>query len=154
MNDQQTPPKETTPDKSESEHGSGASPCYANIPVSVARGIGEKYRKDCVVVLAYDHASQKTHATTWGREATDKAGAVTVRDKCLEAIGVETSGGTTFQDYRFVSEGERAKIVDDLVRACRAADHAIASVMAVRDGITDDALQNVRDAIKAATKAA
>ena len=104
--------------KSPGDSGSVASHCYAAIPVDVARGIGEEYRKDCVVILAYDHESNKTHATTWGREPADKEGAVNVRDKCLAAIGV-TGEGTTYQDYRFVSEGERAKIVDALVKSCR-----------------------------------
>ncbi|WP_149496221.1 hypothetical protein [Roseiconus lacunae] len=133
---------------------SRSSAGYAAIPVSVARAIGEDYRKDWVVILAYDHESQRTHATTWGRDPADKEGAVRVRDKCLETIGADMSDATTHQDYRFASEGERAKIVDDLVRACRAADHAIASVMAVRDGIPNEELQGVRDAIKAATDAA
>lgn len=90
---------------------------YAAIPVSVARSIGQDYRKDCVVILAYDHATSRTHATTWGREPSDKAGAVHVRDKCLEAIGGVMTPGTVYQDYR--REGERAKVVDALARSCR-----------------------------------
>ena len=118
MSDEQSKPPEPT-SAHEGVSGSGSSAGYAAIPVSVARVIGEDYRKDCVVILAYDHESQKTHATTWGREPADKAGAVAVRDKCLEAICVDMTGGTTYQDYRFLPEGERAKIVDGLIKSCR-----------------------------------
>jgi len=126
-------------------------PGYAAIPVSVARGIGEDYRKDCVVILAYDHASQKTHATTWGREPSDKEGAVRVRDKCVAAIGAGMSDGTVYQDYR--REGEAAQTVDRLSAACRAVvdtwdanewqEHA-------GDGELSESIAALRDAIQAA----
>lgn len=127
---------------------------YAAISVHEARQIGEGYQKDMVLILAYDHKSGRTHATTWGRGAADKAGAVNVRNLCLEAIGVCMAKGNTYQDFRYITEAERAKVVDALVRACRAADHAIASVMAQRDGITDQLLGDVRENLKAAIEAA
>lgn len=92
---------------------------YQPVPVSAARAIGEDFAKDCVVILTFDHASNKTHATTWGRSASDKEGAVQVRDKCLVSIGVDMSDGITHQDYRFTEQGKRAQIVDALVASCR-----------------------------------
>jgi hypothetical protein len=118
------------------------------IPVCLARKIGDEYFKDCVVILAYDHRSKKTHATTWGRKALDKESAVHVRDACLEAIGADMNNPTIHEDYRFLEQGEWQACIDKLISACKAADYAIASVIATREGITDTALNNVRDAIK------
>ena len=123
---------------------------YTPIPVAVARDIGLNHRKDMVVILAYDHDSERTNTVTWGHSPEDKAAAATVADVCAKAAGADISTRESHQDYRYISEGERAQLVDELVKACRAADHAIASVMAVRDGASDELLQSVRDAIQTA----
>ena len=91
---------------------------YKPIPVDTARQIAADCNKDIIVILAYDHETETTHSTTWGRDPKDKEAAVDVRDICLESIGV-TKDKTTYQDYRFIKEGERAQIVDELVAACR-----------------------------------
>ena len=94
---------------------------------------------------------------TWGRDADDKEAVVKARDVCLERLGPMADLGAirqNHQDYRTIEAGERAKVVDELVRCCRAADCAIASVMAHREGITDLALQHVREAIAKAVEKA
>jgi hypothetical protein len=46
------------------------------------------------------------------------------------------------------------KVFDDLIRACKAADHTIASIIAVREGIPDDQLQDIRSFIQKAIESA
>lgn len=124
------------------------------IPVHVARMIGLDYSRDMVVILAYHRNSEVTTTVTWGRESADKEGAANVAQRCAELIGCDASTYKPHQDYRFISEGERAAIIDGLVKACQAADHAIASVITFRGGITDECLEDVRCALKAACEKA
>lgn len=56
--------------------------------------------------------------------------------------------------WKVAAETVAAVRVDRLVRACMAADHAIGSVMACREGITDTLLQDVRDALRSAIETA
>lgn len=120
------------------------------IPVEVARKIGQDLGLAWVLVLAYRTDAQTTETATWGGSPTDKEWCCAIRDRCLAAIGIDPDGGVTHQDYRFIEAGERAMIVDELASACRAAEHAIGSVLAVRDGISTELLQDVRDALRTA----
>ena len=123
------------------------------IPVDVARTIADQYEKDMVVLLAYDHATETTDSVTWGRSISDKENVVCVGEKCLQAIGVDLNTGTTHQDYRFISEGERAQLVDELVAACRRADEVIANLITDPCNVSDQHLQEVRDKIECAIAA-
>ena len=125
-----------------------------NIPVAAARMIGHDYNKSLVVILAYDPHENRLHTVTWGREAQEKSLAAEAGDKCTAVLGADLSKRETFQDYRFADQAKVAMLIDDLLISCQAADHAIASVMAQRNGITDLALMNVRDAIAKSVQAA
>lgn len=126
----------------------------APIPVHAARMIGLDCSRDIVIVLAWHEASNVVTTVTWGRQPEHKEAAARTARACVELIGCDPASEKSHQDYRYIKEGERAEIVDNLVAACRAADHAIASVLAVRDGITDELLQDVRATLKAAMAAA
>lgn len=124
---------------------------YVPIPVAVAREIAARYQKSQVVILAWDPVHELTHTTTYGVEPDEKERAAEVGDACAKAIcGDGFERRRSFEDYRHIDAGERAKKIDQLYWACKSADHAIASVMAERYGITDLALQAVRDALSEA----
>lgn len=127
---------------------------YKGVPVEAARSVGQLFDKNMVVILAYDRVHEKTHTTTWGRTPEDKLGVARLGDICAEACGADMSKTEVYQDFRAISAGEQAQKIDKLVRACRAAKHAISSIMVVRDGMTDEELGDVRAAIiKAVEKA-
>lgn len=121
-----------------------------HLPVDVARNIGETHDKDIVLIVGWDMKSGVTNIVTWGREPVQKEAAARAGDRIQELLGLAESVGTMHQDFR--REGEAARAVDTLVLACRAADYAIGSVMAMRDGITDELLQHVRDSLQAAMR--
>lgn len=118
------------------------------IPVSVARDVGDDHAKDLVVIVAWDRASGRTNVVTWGREPLDKAAAATAGERVAEVLGLVAGEAT--EDYR--REGEAAQRVDRLARACRAADHVLGSLLAVRTGASDELLQQVRADLQAAMK--
>lgn len=118
---------------------------YQSVPVDQARQIGESFNKDCVVILTYDADHERTHVTTWGRSPEDKAAAARVGELCAQQIGCEMETQTVHQDYR--REGEAAQAVDRLVQAGRSAVHLIDSLLAVRNGPTDDLLIEIRRAL-------
>lgn len=116
---------------------------YQPIAVDVAREIAERHGKDMLLILAYDHATRTTNSVTWGRSPQDKEIAVDAANRCVKTLGGDLETERTHEDYRFLDEGRRAQIIDDLVRSARSAHHAIQSVLAVRNGISDGLLQDV-----------
>ena len=57
---------------------------YMPIPVAEARRIATEFRKSMVVILAYDPVSNRTHTTTFGRDAEQKEIAADVYE-CWQA---------------------------------------------------------------------
>lgn len=127
---------------------------FPPITTEHARIIGDMHGKNEVIILCIGEDPLNLQVVTWGKEPEHKLSAANRAMYCVMALGGTVTDKTEIDDYRFVDEGKRAQIVDQLVRCCRAADHAIASVMACREGITDEALQNVRDALQKAIEAA
>jgi hypothetical protein len=124
---------------------------YLAIPVEEARAIGQHFEKDRVVILAYDAESQRTAIVTWGRQPSDKEAAAHVGDRCAELLGCRRDTVEVHQDFR--REGEAAAAVDAMVMACRAADHALGSLLACRNGISDDLIRGIRGALQRAIAA-
>jgi len=124
---------------------------YRPVPVNVAREISERFEKSMVVIGTYDSKHDMLHTTTYGVEPKDKENAADWGELFAGLVcGEGFERRQVFEDYRFLDQGARAQKIEHLVRACRAADHAIGSVMAMRNGITDEALQDVRNALQAA----
>lgn len=121
------------------------------IGVDVARQIAERFRKSAVVILAYDPESGMLHTTTFGAHAAAKLVAAKWGDRCNQLIaGAGFELRTSYEDFRDADPARQAERIDTLLRACRAAEHAIGSLLAVRDGISDELLANVRDELAAA----
>src|SRR5690348_10243029 len=128
-----------------------AKKTHTPIPVETAREIATKFRKSMVVILAYDPASMMTHTTTYGVEPADKERAADVGERCAKLIcGDGFERRTRYEDYRFTDQGKRAAQVEKLSTACKAAGHALRSILAVRDGMTEDAIVDVLFAIDSA----
>jgi hypothetical protein len=117
-------------------------PAHVQIPVEIARQIAIRYAKSMVVILAYDPESQLTHTTTYGVEPIDKERAADVGERCAQLIcGDGFERRTSYEDYRFTDQGKRAQQIERLIAAAKAAKHAFASVVAYREGITDEMLE-------------
>lgn len=133
------------------QKGMPRSASHTPIPVETAREIATKFHKSMVVVLAYDPASMLTHTTTYGVEPADKERAADVGERCAKLIcGDGFEQRTRYEDYRFVDQGKRAQKIEKLSTACKAAGHALRSILALRDGMTDDAIIDVIWAIDSA----
>jgi hypothetical protein len=123
-------------------------PEYKPVPVDVARQIAEQCGKSMVVILSYDPAHQLTHTTTYGVEPSEKEMAADVGDRCAKLIcGDGFDKSRRYEDFRFADQAARTKAIEQLIKAATAADHALGSILAVRDGITDEVLQTVRSAL-------
>ena len=121
---------------------------HAPIPVAVAHHIATKFRKSMVVILAYDPASQRTHTTTYGVEALEKERAAEVGERCAKMIcGDGFDARTSYEDYRFTDQGKRAQQIEMLSEACRRSRLALRSIRSVRDGLTDEGIDDVLAAI-------
>lgn len=117
---------------------------HTPIPVAVAHHIATKFRKSMVVILAYDPASQLTHTTTYGVEPSEKERAAEVGERCAKMIcGDGFDARTSYKDYRFTDQGKRARQIEMLSEACRRARLALRSIRSVRDGLTDEGIDDV-----------
>lgn len=85
---------------------------YIPITVEQARALAEAAGKDAIIIVALDRAHNRTHATTWGKTAPDKAGAAEVADKVTaELFGLPLR---VFEDYRL--DAARLKEENELLR--------------------------------------
>lgn len=124
---------------------------YRDIPVSVAREIAAAYKKTMVVILAYDPEHELTHATTYGVSPEEKARAAEVGDQCAKAIcGEGFNQRRNFEDFRCLDAANAALLIDRMMDALRAANHALRSLRAIRVGLTDAAIDDVLSAIREA----
>jgi hypothetical protein len=125
---------------------------YQQVPVAVAREIAEKCRKDVVVIMSIDRAFDKTHFTTYGRSASDKIEAAQFGE--IISAGLQCGGPLQhFEDFRTVDAAKRAEQIDGLAAVARATDHAIASLLACRSGLTDEFLTVLQAEVRAALAA-
>lgn len=123
-------------------------PNYKPVPVDVARQIAEQCSKSMVVILSYDPAHELTHTTTYGVEPAEKEMAADVGDRCSKLIcGDGFDKKRRYDDFRFADQAVRTKAIEQLIKAATAADHALGSILAVREGMTDEALESVRNAL-------
>lgn len=117
------------------------------IPVEEARRIAGEFRKSLVIIFACDPVSELAHMTTYGTTVPEKELAADLGIKFMAAAGSELIEKRTYEDYRHVDAGKRALKIEKLNTACTAAAHALRSLMAVREGMTDDAINDVLTAI-------
>jgi hypothetical protein len=125
------------------------------LPVDVARQIGESHAKDIVLVVTWDAATEKTSIVTWGREPGHKAAAAQGGDAIAQHLGLDLAQAEVHQDYR--REGEAAREVDRLLRACRTIrqlHEQMLQMLAIRGCVSDVLLRNIRvelhDALRSA----
>jgi hypothetical protein len=125
---------------------------HTPIPVEEARRIAAKFHKSLVIIFACDPVSDLAHVTTYGTTVPEKELAAHLGNTFMAAAGGDLSQSRTYEDYRFADAGQRALKIEKLNTACTAAAHTLRSLLAVRDGMTDDAINNVLAAIDEAQK--
>lgn len=67
---------------------------YVNVPISAAREIAKKYKKNQVIVVCWDQEHGKTHVTTYGTSSLECEQAAKGGDFVKRALGwkdVETA---------------------------------------------------------------
>lgn len=87
---------------------------YIPIPVAVAQQIGDGHKKDIVLIVGWDDASNKTAIVTWGREPSQKEAAAKAGETIAKQLGLLDELADVHEDFR--REGEAAKEVDRLRR--------------------------------------
>ena len=103
--------------------------------------MAERYSKSMVVVLAYDPEQQLMHTTTYGVDPADKEQAADVGEMCTRLVcGDGFEQRRMYEDFRHVDAAERAQQIEKCSRVLTSAYYAIGSLLAVRDGMTDQAL--------------
>jgi hypothetical protein len=125
----------------------------SEIAIDEARQIGEAHAKDIVVIVVWDAESDRTRIVTWDRDPQQKAAAAVAGERFSRALDLGPPVHETIQDCRTIEAGMRAGLVDGLMRANRAAEHALSALIACRVGPTDGLLTEIRDALRAAREA-
>lgn len=119
------------------------------IPVAEAKRIAEQYSASRVVILAYQPASGLTHTTTYGVSPKDKEDAADAGDSCTRLLcGAGFNLRRPYEDYRFLPAGEVAAWKEKVLVAVKAADYLCLSLLAVREGATDELIREVQDALQ------
>ena len=99
------------------------------IPVETARKVADDFRKDIMLLIGWDTASNTTDIVTWGREPAQKEAAASGGDTIRKALKLEDISAR--EDFR--REGEAARTVDALRRQLVAIREAIDKIV-VTDG--------------------
>jgi hypothetical protein len=119
-----------------------------SIPAGVLGQIAMHYDKQILVLYALDVPNDEQHFVSYGVEADQKIIASELADAIHQwANGPHAPPRTTFEDFSTGPAAQNREVIEKLSAACVAADHALLSLLAVREGITDYVLQNVRTAI-------
>lgn len=74
------------------------SPEYIPVPAIKAHQISEKYDKQMVIIISFDHVHQMIHATTSGWSTNDKFIADFLRKFCVQQLGGDLSKRIQFED--------------------------------------------------------
>lgn len=121
-------------------------PDYKPVPVEAARKIAVKFDKSMVVILAYDPAHQLTHTTTYGVSAIEKEQAAAAGELLARTIGADLNQKTEFEDFHKDYDPARYRQCQE---ALAGVDHALGSLLAVREGISNELLSKLRERVKA-----
>lgn len=100
---------------------------YIPIHVSVAQYLADGHGKDIVLIVGWDHASNKTNIVTWGREPKQKEAAAKAGETIAKQLGLAGELADVHEDFR--REGEAAKVVDDLRRKLAAIRDALDKIV-------------------------
>jgi len=57
------------------------------IPISAAKGIGDLYNQDQVIIISYCSSTESTNVTTWGKHASDKTLAASAGNYYKKQLG-------------------------------------------------------------------
>lgn len=112
------------------------------VPVEVARDVARRCDKAMVVIVAYDEVHNRRTVTTYGRSPEQKVAAAEFGDLLMTLDGADPSA-TRHEDFRTLDAARNAANVEVLSTACRSALHAMLSLRAVREGMSDDAIDGV-----------
>lgn len=82
------------------EVGGEMTPGYLEVPVEAAQEIALRYKKDVVIVCAWDRRSGMIHVTTFGSDAEAKRWAASGGSICMEALGGDLAIAAQFADFR------------------------------------------------------
>jgi hypothetical protein len=119
---------------------------YVPVPVESARQIATEFHKSMVVILSYDPKFQVTHTTTYGVSPQEKEIAADFGERCAALVS-DLPRKTSYEDFRFMDQAKRAQQVERLSVGAKAARSALLSLLAVRNGISDELLREVVEAL-------
>lgn len=97
------------------------------LTVNVARGIGEKYEQDIVVLMCHAEKTGEISLITWGREIRHKENAARTGDWIQNELGFPAASVDVKEDFR--RQGEAAMEVDRLKRQLRAIRQALDEIV-------------------------
>lgn len=89
---------------------------YKPIPVEAAKQIAETYKKNMVVIMAYDNVHEQIHTTTYGVSPEDKNLAAVWGELFTAITGADVVKSTWYEDYRTTKEAEWKAEKDRLER--------------------------------------
>lgn len=89
---------------------------YKGVPVEVAKQIAGSYGKDMVVILCYDHASNRTHTTTYGIAPVDKVSAANAGEICTQALGGDLRRSINYEDFRKDLDAGKQRAMEEAIK--------------------------------------
>lgn len=114
------------------------------IPVAMLAEIARQLDKAFVVVLGYDAADERLYVASYGVTPAAKDFAAKLADDFAKSIyGPEFDQGPRFEDFRATDQAVRAKKIEVLLDACKAAQRlrALHEIIDVGPGGTTEELQ-------------
>jgi hypothetical protein len=118
--------------------------------VLLGHDIAQRFNKSMVVINTYDPVHQRMHTTTYGELPEDKELAATIGMAVSMQFSDVTQERATYQDYRFIDEGTRARKIELLSRAAIAAESLLAICRKKQDQLIQAAIDSVRQRLLAA----
>lgn len=103
----------TKPTKQMNDQKRSLEPCSTRqIPVSVARQISRDFKKQVVVINAWDEQAQLLCTVTFGESQSDKIYASEAGKKCARALGMDINQRTTYEDFKTLDAARNAEFRD------------------------------------------
>lgn len=131
------------------EHHPQDAENYVPIPVEVARQIGQQFKRQVVVIVAWEQAGGMLHVTTWGELATHKAWAARLGSILADSAGSDIAKMTSYEDFREpTASATNAVRCEQLTAICKTAGHALRSYQCGNSA--PDLAQSIADEIDAA----
>jgi hypothetical protein len=90
---------------------------YRPVPVAAAAAISENYRKQIVVIFAWDAEHSRSNVSTFGISASDKIVAAEAGERMAEFLGLDMAQRRTHEDFRYLDCAQAKERIDELQSA-------------------------------------